>query len=73
MKELGMERSLCLTEEEALGLLDIIVMCPDDFTPEQRAAVAKLSEFCRQFMREGREATPLASNLNRPQTIPFVA
>ena len=45
------EKSLQLTEEEALGLLDIVLLSPGDLTPEQRAATVKLSEFCRQFLR----------------------
>jgi hypothetical protein len=46
------ERPLCLTEEEALGLLDVILTNPAELTPEQRAAALKLSEFCRELIRE---------------------
>lgn len=51
----GYERSLWLNEEEALGLLDIVMLCPGDLTPSQRAAVVKLSEYCRQFLRTQEE------------------
>ncbi len=47
------ERGLCLTEEEAIGLLDIVLLCPEELTMEQRAAMLKLSDFCRQFLRDG--------------------
>ena len=45
------ERAIRLTEEEAMGLLELAMTCPMDLSPEQRAAVVKLGEFCRQFMR----------------------
>ncbi len=45
------ERNLRLTEEEAMGLLEIAMTCPVDLSSEQRAAIVKLGEFCRQFMR----------------------
>lgn len=45
------ERPLNLTEEEALNLLELAMSCPVDYNFEQRAALVKLSEFCRQFMR----------------------
>ena len=45
------ERALRLTEEEAMGLLELAMTCPVDLSLEQRAAVVKLGEFCRQFMR----------------------
>lgn len=51
MKERERERSLWLTEEEAMGLLDVALLCPGDLTPAQRSAVIKLSDFCRQFLR----------------------
>jgi hypothetical protein len=52
-----MEKPLCLTEEEALSLLDIVLMSPTDLTPIQRSAVMKLSEHCRQFLREEPETS----------------
>lgn len=52
VREREQERNLWLTEEEAMGLLDIALLCPGDLSPEQRTAVLKLSEFCRQFLRE---------------------
>lgn len=55
MKEREQEKSLFLTEEEAMGLLDVALLCPGELTPEQRAAVMKLSEFCRQFLRAPEE------------------
>jgi hypothetical protein len=40
-----------MTEEEAMGLLDVAVMSTNELSPEQHAAMRKLSEFCRQFLR----------------------
>jgi hypothetical protein len=51
MEEYPQEYRLTLTKEEALGLLDIMVLSPGDLSPEQRAAFVKLSELCRQFLR----------------------
>jgi hypothetical protein len=55
LREREQERSLWLTEEEAMGLLDVALLSPGELTPEQRAAILKLSEFCRQFLREPEE------------------
>ena len=51
-----MEKTLRLTEEEALSLLDIVLVTPEDLSPAQRSAFLKLSEHCRQFLREEAEA-----------------
>jgi len=51
MKNRLEERAIHLTEEEAMGLLELGMTCPMDLSFEQRAALVKLSEFCRQFMR----------------------
>ena len=51
------ERNLRLTEEEALCLLEITMTCPTDLSVEQRTAVVKLGEFCRQFMRTDQQDT----------------
>lgn len=45
------ERNIKLTEEEAMGLLELAMTCPMELSPDQRAAFVKLSDFCRQFMR----------------------
>lgn len=45
------EHSLLLTEEEALGLLNIAMLSPMELTREQHIAVLKLSEFCRERLR----------------------
>lgn len=58
VKKRECEKELWLNEEEAMGLLDIIMMSPNDLTPAQRAAILKLSDFCREFLRE--EETALA-------------
>lgn len=55
-----MEKTLCLTEEEAMSLLDIVLVTPADLTPAQRSAFLKLSEHCRQYLRDDPE----------PQTYP---
>ena len=51
------EHSMCLTEEEALGLLKIVMMCPAELDAEQRDAMLKLSEFCRRFLRDDADQT----------------
>jgi hypothetical protein len=45
LQERAAERNIYLTVEEAMGLLDIVMTCPGDLTPEQRAAMLKLSDF----------------------------
>jgi hypothetical protein len=52
MQEERRERSLELTMEEAMGLLDILLLCPGELTAEQRTATLKLSEFCRKWLRD---------------------
>ena len=51
------EHSMCLTEEEAIGLLELVMMCPIELDAHQRAGMLKLSEFCRRFLREGADRT----------------
>lgn len=52
MNEFRSEHTLSFTEDEAMGLLDIVMMSPTDLSPEQRAAAEKLSNFCREIMRD---------------------
>ncbi len=52
MKETSHTERITLTREEALGLLDIALLSPDELTSEQRSAVVKLSDFCRQCFRD---------------------
>ena len=52
MRESLQTERLTLTREEALGLLDIALLSPDELTPEQRSAVVKLSDYCRQCYRD---------------------
>ncbi|HLV78763.1 MAG TPA: hypothetical protein VKT32_00740 [Chthonomonadaceae bacterium] len=61
MQENRCERSLELTIEEAMGLLDLLLLSPGELTVEQRAATLKLSEFCRKWLRESQ-----GSGLPRP-------
>ncbi len=56
VKERKSERPLWLSEDEAMGLLDLAMIVPSELTPDQRAAVGKLSEFCRHFLRNPEEA-----------------
>ena len=56
MKKRVQERSLPLTEEEVVGLLNIVLLSPVDLSPEQRRATEKLCDCCRQFLREAKEA-----------------
>jgi hypothetical protein len=66
MKERMLNHNLCLSQEEALGLLEIVMMSPGDLTPEQRSAIVKLSEYCRECLRdesgERREIAPRTSD-----------
>ena len=48
-------QGLWLTKDEALGLLDIVLMSPVELTSERRDAVLKLSEFCREYLRDDEE------------------
>ena len=67
LQDRAIERGICLTEEEAMGLLDIVLMCPGDLTADQRAAMLKLSDFCRQFIRDVADTSP-ARGLTRIPT-----
>ena len=57
LKDRAADRNLYLTEEEAMGLLDIVMLSPAELNADQRAAVLKLSEYCRQYLRESSEAS----------------
>jgi hypothetical protein len=50
VKERILEQCVWLTQEEAIGLLELVMMSPGELTGEQRAAVMKLSECCRRSM-----------------------
>lgn len=63
MEEGKQEHCLWLTEEEAMGLLDIAVMSLSELSPEQRAAIGKLSEFCRHCLREERATSSVPPRL----------
>ncbi len=62
-----MEKTLCLTEEEAMSLLDIVLVSPSDLTPAQRSAFLKLSEHCRQFLREDPEGSAYSAGSPKPK------
>lgn len=64
-----MENNLCLTEEEAMSLLDIVLVAPADLTPVQRSAFLKLAEHCRQFLRD--DPDPSAFPVNEANTKQF--
>ena len=55
VKDRTRAQGLWLTKEEALGLLDIVMMSPVELTPERRDAVMKLSEFCRECLSDEAE------------------
>ncbi len=63
-----MEKTLCLTEEEAIGLLDIMLVTPGDLTPEQRSAFMKLSEHCRQLLREDSDSAAYTTHRARVES-----
>jgi len=44
------EHNLTLTEEEAVGLLHIVMMAPMELSAEQLAATEKLSHCCRDLI-----------------------
>lgn len=75
LKERKSERPLWLSEEEAMGLLDITLVAPGELTLDQRAAVSKLSDFCRHFLRNPEEAAPSHPVVTAPpnMTKSFVA
>lgn len=75
MQEGRSEHNLRLTEEEAMGLLDIVMMSPVDLSPEQRTALVKLSDFCREMLRESADANTVASaaTLNMSNTAIYAA
>ncbi len=58
------EHTLSLTEDEAMGLLDIVMLSPTDLSPEQRAAAEKLSNYCREIFREATAANSVKSGAN---------
>ena len=62
LQDRATERGVCLTEAEAMGLLELIMTFPGDLDPEQRAALVKLSDYCRHFLRDGLDAN---THLNR--------
>lgn len=58
MREQKLENGLMLTKEEALGLLDLVLLSPGDLTPEQRTAAMKLSDYCRCSLRDSEDRHP---------------
>ncbi len=50
----GPEISLSFNEAEALGLLDLVLLCPGELSIDQHRAALKLSDFCRQLIRSSR-------------------
>ena len=45
-------RPLHLTEEEALGLLEMCLYSKDETDPVKAAALHKLADYCRDFLAE---------------------
>ena len=45
-------RLLPLSEEEAMGLLEIVMLCPVELSTEQQGTAIKLSRFCKSFFHE---------------------
>ena len=58
MREQKVDSGLMLTKEEALGLLDLVLLSPGDLTPEQRTAAMKLSDYCRHSLRDSEDRRP---------------
>ena len=63
MQEMISDHTLGLTEEEAMGLLEIVMMSPMDLSAEQRTAIMKLGEFCRERLRESAEPPGPSANV----------
>jgi len=63
VNDIRSEHNLSLTEEEAMGLLDIVMLSPSDLSPEQRAAAEKLSNYCREMIRETTAANGVKSGV----------
>lgn len=53
----GEELQIDLTIEEALGLLDLLLLCPAELSDNQRSALQKLSRFCRIRLMAETEAS----------------
>jgi len=71
VKDRPREREFTLSEAEALALLEILMVCPAELNADQRTATLKLSEFCREFLRderrEAREIVPLRADIAIPR------
>ena len=46
-----LEISMSFNEAEALGLLDLVLLCPGELSVDQHRAALKLSDVCRQLLR----------------------
>ncbi len=60
----GHEISLSFNEAEALGLLDLVLMCPGELSVDQHRAALKLSDVCRQLLRNSNYPEILPDSLN---------
>ena len=56
VQDRAMERGICLTEAEALGVLDLLLTYPGELDTAQRAGLLKLSDYCRVLLRDGDDA-----------------
>jgi hypothetical protein len=63
LKDRSSEHNICFSEDEAMGLIDIVLMYPGELSSDQRAAMLKLSDFCREFIRDRGDA-PLSMGLS---------
>ena len=52
MKHRAVEQCIWLTQEEAIGLLELVMVSPNELTQEQRSAFMKLSECCRRALSD---------------------
>lgn len=62
--------NLSLTEEEAIGLLHIVMMAPMELSEEQLAATQKLSHYCRDLMLQSAAADRAAMSTITVHGIP---
>lgn len=59
-----------LTKEEALGLLELAMSCPLDLSADQRAAIVKLGEFCRECLRADIADSATLESCNASKAMP---
>ncbi len=73
VQDRAMERGVCLTETEAMGLLDMLMTYPGELDTAQRAGLIKLSDYCRLLIRDGRESKLPQESVSAPSRSTTIA